>query len=701
MKDARAIQEVYSRYQRERTAFVGSVFELARHDGNCELLEASDGAHLLLSLLTDPVVAIRRTSTLALGRLAAQSEAVANKIVADGAVKTLTGHLLAPISDAAAPSGETSRRREGLELRRAAAFTLRNACKHNRAVTNAVVEAGALNAGAACLAVPDSETREAAAWLVDCIAGHGEDLAQMVLEVEALAQLVICLDCSEISLKRAAAAALGSIAQHGPKYALSVAAAGAVGPLARILAPGGEVLDLRLARHALCTLSQIALGGSELAVELIATGALPAVVRHLSSPDDLVQRFAASTLRDIACHDASLAKEVASTQHCLQLLVHAMQQSKGLNALPEIMALGHICAGSAVLAEAVIGAGALTALTVAIAHNPEEPVKCAAAWAVGQAGRHGAGQAQAVTESGALLALTGLEVAPTSSPDLALKCSKAACSVIAELESLPALDALLRMPVSSSVKLAVLARLFTILFIDSVGSTKTAFVQNGGLQLVQEMAESENGSTYQEKVSQITVLFPIELVNRYSPAYNKALLEKLTLGGVQQKEQQEQKVVVVAAVSPPSPPPPPPAQVVDETPFTETKPPSPPNIIHHNIEEEIEIKQHQVVPPRHPTVEKKNANNTVSSSKKNKTSSPVAAASINSKPHVSKEEEEEENTVITLNATAGTFFPAPQPPVPSSTFFSAPQPASWLATPHKPLPQTPRDASESTPRPSE
>jgi hypothetical protein len=113
--------------------------------------------------------------------------------------------------------------------------------------------------------------------------------------------------------------------------------------------------------------------------------------------------------------------------------------------LPEIMALGHISAGSSSLAEAVIDAGALTALTVSIAHNPEESVKCAAAWAVGQVGRHGPLQAQAVTESGALLALTGLEVAPSSSPDLALKCSKAACSVISGLDSLPALDALLRM----------------------------------------------------------------------------------------------------------------------------------------------------------------------------------------------------------------------------------------------------------------
>jgi len=330
MKDARAIQQVYERYQRERTAFVGSFSELSRHEGNCELLEASDGAHLLQGLLTDPVVGIRRTSTLALGRLAAHSKAVANKIVADGAVKTLTSHLLAPLSDAAASSGETSRRREGLELRRAAAFALRNACKHNRSITNAVVEAGALNAAAACLSIPDSEIREAAAWLIDCIAGQGEDLAQLMLE--DLGPLVACLDCSEISLKRAAAAALGSIAQYGPPFAQAVAAAGAVAPLACVLTPRANSVDLRLARHALCALSQIALGGADLAIELVATGVLTALVQHLSSPDELVQRFAASTLRDIACHDASLAKEVASTQHCLQLLVQAMQQSKGLNA---------------------------------------------------------------------------------------------------------------------------------------------------------------------------------------------------------------------------------------------------------------------------------------------------------------------------------------------------------------------------------
>ena len=334
MKDARAIQLLFERYQRERTAFAGSLYELARHDANCESIEASGGAQLLQSLLTDPSpqVGIKRTAALALGRLASQSSAVANKIIADGAVRTLTELLVTPISDAASAAAETSRRREGLELRRAAAFTLRACCKHGTVISRAVIDAGALHAAAACLVIPDAETREAAAWLIDTLAGQGEALAQVVLDADAIPPLVSCLDYSEIALKRAAASALGSIAQHGPLFAHSVAVAGAIPPLAAVLQGDKNVVDQRLARHVLCALSQIIQGGKEFAQELLKTGALPAVVRNLASSDDLVQRFAASTLRDIACYDTALAQEVAGTQLCLQLLVQATSQTgKGLN----------------------------------------------------------------------------------------------------------------------------------------------------------------------------------------------------------------------------------------------------------------------------------------------------------------------------------------------------------------------------------
>jgi len=110
------------------------------------------------------------------------------------------------------------------------------------------------------------------------------------------------------------------------------------------------------------------------------------------------------------------------------------------------MALGHCASWDASLAEAIIVADGLSVLTVSLAHSKDEPVKCASAWALGQAGKHCPTHAQAVAESGALLALTGQESADsTGGGDLPGKCSKAACAVISQLATLPALDALLRM----------------------------------------------------------------------------------------------------------------------------------------------------------------------------------------------------------------------------------------------------------------
>ena len=134
--------------------------------------------------------------------------------------------------------------------------------------------------------------------------------------------------------------------------------------------------------------------------------------------------------------------------------------------------MGYLCSFSPALAEAVVARDGLAALTSALGASGTEPVQCAAAWALGQAGRHRAAHAQvsacftvppcaarpslqsrplcatpaqAVAESGALLALAGLEVSPQSSEDLGAKCGRAAAAVVAKLESLPALDALARM----------------------------------------------------------------------------------------------------------------------------------------------------------------------------------------------------------------------------------------------------------------
>lgn len=444
MRDTRAIAQAFERFYRERVAFSGSIAELAKHEQNAELIEQSNGVALLISMLHDPSTGVRCAAALALGRLTTISEVTSNKVIADGALPTLV-HFLSASLDVS----DNAKRREALMQRRAAAIALRGVAKHGLTATRALVEAGALQGAASCLELTDADTRESAAWLMDCIASHGEDLAKAVMDSGAIPRLVDCLDCSEIAVKRAAAAALSSIAQHGERYGRAASEAGAIQHLSTVLAPQSALADTRLTRNVLCAISQIVQCSRDMANDFINTsGSLNCIIRSLTVQDEFVKRFAASVIRDIAKHGENFAQSLIDTPQCLQYLVESSNQCTGTNSLPSIMALGHLSACSPSIADAVIAAGGLTVLTVAVAHSKDDPVKAAAAWGLGQAGKHGPLQAQAVAESGAMLALTGLCITPNTSTDVLSKCNNAAKLIIGRLDSMPVLDALLRMYVA-------------------------------------------------------------------------------------------------------------------------------------------------------------------------------------------------------------------------------------------------------------
>ena len=93
----------------------------------------------------------------------------------------------------------------------------------------------------------------------------------------------------------------------------------------------------------------------------------------------------------------------------------------------------------------VISLGGLLELTVALAHNDQKGIKIAAAWALVQAASHSADQAQAVAESGALLAMHAIGQVENVEKALVTKCNEAACTIIHQLESMPALIAILNL----------------------------------------------------------------------------------------------------------------------------------------------------------------------------------------------------------------------------------------------------------------
>jgi hypothetical protein len=78
-------------------------------------------------------------------------------------------------------------------------------------------------------------------------------------------------------------------------------------------------------------------------------------------------------------------------------------------------------------------AQALPPLVAAVAQEPEDHVRAATAWALGQLGRHTPDHAKAVADTGVLSTLVALESSSASSEDLATKARRSLKSVVSKV----------------------------------------------------------------------------------------------------------------------------------------------------------------------------------------------------------------------------------------------------------------------------
>lgn len=76
-----------------------------------------------------------------------------------------------------------------------------------------------------------------------------------------------------------------------------------------------------------------------------------------------------------------------------------------LHRLPGLMALGYIAAFSETLALAVIAEKGLEPLCAAVAQETEDHLRAAAAWSLGQIGRHAPDHAKAVADTGVFVCM--------------------------------------------------------------------------------------------------------------------------------------------------------------------------------------------------------------------------------------------------------------------------------------------------------
>merc|ERR1712141_138423 len=204
-------------------------------------------------------------------------------------------------------------------------------------------------------------------------------------------------------------------------------------------------------------------------------------------------------------------------------VVDYVSDTRGNLRLPGIMMLGYVGEQSENLAMAVIVSKGVVALTVVLSEETEDHIVAAAAWALGQIGRHTPEHAKAVAVANVLPRLLSIYLAPESSEDLQTKTKKALKNILQKCIHLPALEPLLQKAPPNILK-HVVAQFAKVLPHDA--KARKLFVTSGRLKKIQEIKAEQGSSTF-EYINTINNSYPEEIVRYYSPGYSEKLLDRI------------------------------------------------------------------------------------------------------------------------------------------------------------------------------
>eukprot|EP01083_Nonionella_stella_P021492 59568_1 len=527
---SRAVLQVFEDYQASRTKYVQTVAELALRPQNIESLQNAGVMQLLRPLLLDTVPSIQQSAALALGRLANYSEELAECVVSAEVLPQLIYSL-----------SEQNR-----YYKKAASFVLRSISKHSAELAQCVVDAGALESLVECLSEFEPSVKEGATWTLAYIARHNESLAQSVVDTKnAIAQIILCLQEPELSLKRISASALSEIAKHNIGLAQTIVENGAINYLVPLI----QHPDNKLVRQVCSALAQIAKHSVDLAENIVESEIFPKILSLLKKDSDaIVKKNAATLIREIAKHTPELARLIVNCGGD-SVLIEYITETTGNVRLPGIMALGYIAAFSDTLALAIIVHQGILPLKDALVNENEDYIRAAAAWSLGQIGRHTPDHAKALAQADILSKLIAVCKEDSSSQDLKTKAQRALKAVLSKCTHLIALQPLLinseTDDLNCKIVKFILQQFAKVLPNDT--QNRKAFVQSGALQKIQELnclyqqntssdkEEEENGNNQEnvnysdvlQYISTINSCFPPELVQYYSPNYSQQLLNKL------------------------------------------------------------------------------------------------------------------------------------------------------------------------------
>jgi HEAT repeat protein len=150
-------------------------------------------------------------------------------------------------------------------------------------------------------------------------------------------------------------------------------------------------------------------------------------------------------------------------------------------------------------------------------------VKSAAAWALGQLGKHSPEQASQLTQLNALSLLLDAHKDENGGDDLKLKTKRALKAIIEKCNEIEALQPLID-PAPANIQKAVLEQISKLL--PKNPKAKVPFMESGGFQSVQKIV-AEPGSKIREYIDLINQCYPEQAIRFYSPQYQQELIQEI------------------------------------------------------------------------------------------------------------------------------------------------------------------------------
>jgi hypothetical protein len=284
--------------------------------------------------------------------------------------------------------------------------------------------------------------------------------------------------------------------------------------------------DGKLKRQVCSCLSQIAKHSVDLAEVVVEAEIFPKIFQCLKDDDTLVRRNAATCIREIAKHTPELAQLIVNAGGH-SAVIEYITSARGASRLPGIMTLGYIAAFSETLAMAIVVNQGVMPLKDALTNETEHHIQAAAAWSLGQIGRHTSEHAKALAMLDVFRRLIQVYQDASSSADLKTKAQRALKSVLQKCTHLAALEPLLSDEMNCPEKIVKYVVHQFAKVLPNQPNARKSLVQSRGLEQIQKLRNDDKASKLQEYISTINSCYPPEIVQYYSPDYSDTLLRKL------------------------------------------------------------------------------------------------------------------------------------------------------------------------------